>query len=115
MKRTAYVFLTAATVSQAVAASLPGHEVQTGEALVKMCSGAERVKMLGMMCHSYLNGYIDTATVFNKGGRFCLRPDDKQFLPSRVASWLRAHPDLLSRPAPEALNRFLPEYYPCPK
>lgn len=90
------------------------HVAQSGEALVKMCNGAERVKMLGMMCHSYLNGYLDTAEFLGKGS-YCLGNGDKQRLPAVVITWINAHPEFLKRPAPDALGRLLPESYPCRK
>lgn len=113
MKRIRMAALLAAMASQPALARVVGHEVQTGEGLMKMCNGAERVKMLGMMCHSYLNGYIDGAMVFQRGSKFCLGVGDKQRLPVVVITWLNAHPDHLTKPAPEALGKLLAENYPC--
>jgi hypothetical protein len=114
MKRYFTSPLLVVATSTAVAAA-PGHAIQTGEGLLKMCTGAEKVKMLGMMCHSYLNGHLDTAMYLNKGGKFCLGPGDKERLPTVVVTWLNAHPDHLKKPAPEALGKLLPENYPCRK
>jgi len=107
--------LVAALTPALAAAEMAGHAIQTGDGLVKMCNGADKVKALSMMCHSYLNGYIDTALVYGKGGRFCLGVGDKQRLPVVVVTWINAHPDHLGKPAPDALARLLAENYPCRK
>lgn len=96
-------------------ANVPGHAVQTGDGLLKMCNGADKVKALSMMCHSYLNGYIDAAMHHGVGPRFCLGAGDKQRLPTVVITWLNAHPESLKKPAPEALARALADNYPCRK
>jgi hypothetical protein len=96
-------------------AEMAGHAIQTGDGLVKMCNGADKVKALSMMCHSYLNGYIDTAMVYDKKALFCLGAGDKQRLPVVVITWLNAHPDHLGKPAPVALGKLLVENYPCKK
>ncbi|MFA5083472.1 MAG: Rap1a/Tai family immunity protein [Hydrogenophilaceae bacterium] len=110
----AAIAMAALALSGSVAATTE-HSVQTGEGLMKMCNGADRIKMLGMMCHSYLNGYIDTASFYGKGGRFCLGSGDKQRLPVVVITWLNAHPDHLHKPAPEAIGKLLADNYPCRK
>lgn len=115
MHKIGMAVLLAAIVSPPAMATMVGHEIQSGESLLKMCNGAERVKMLGMMCHSYLNGYIDTATVYDSGGKFCLGVGDKQRLPTVVVTWLNAHPDHFKKPAPLALGKLLSENYPCRK
>lgn len=107
--------LLATVFTPTVAAESSAHAIQTGEGLLKMCQGADRVKALSMMCHSYLNGYIDTAQHYSQGRRFCLGAGDKQRLPVVVVTWLNAHPAALKRPAPEALGKLLPENYPCLK
>lgn len=94
-------------------ASTPAHTVQTGEGLLKMCQGADRVKALAMMCHSYLNGYLDTTFYSSKPGRFCLGPGGKERLPTLTVTWLKAHPEAMKTPAPEALGKVLAEHYPC--
>lgn len=95
--------------------SMPGHAMQTGEGLKKMCMGADKVKALSMMCHSYLNGYIDAAMHIEKGAPFCLGSGDKERLPTVTITWLNAHPDYMKRPAPEALSKLMVENYPCRK
>jgi hypothetical protein len=92
-----------------------GHTIQSGDALLKMCLGADKLKSLAMMCHNYLNGYIDAALFFGKGGKFCLGAGDKERLPTVVVTWLNAHPEYLKKPAPEALVKVLAENYPCRK
>jgi hypothetical protein len=104
-----------AAMLAAPALAEPGHSVQSGEGLMKMCNGADKVKMLGMMCHSYLNGYLDTSMHNRIGKPFCLGTGDKQGLPVKVVTWLNAHPDHLKKPAPEALGKLLAENYPCKK
>ena len=107
--------LLAALAPMAAPAGEAGHAVQTGEGLVKMCNGADKVKALGMMCHSYLNGYIDAALFHGQGGRFCLGDGDKQRLPAVAITWINAHPDYMKKPAPAALGRLLADNYPCRK
>lgn len=115
MKIHKLVALLAALAASPAGAVVDGHMAQTGEGLLKMCNGADRVKMLGMMCHSYLNGYIDTVQFYGKGGRFCLGEGDKQRLPVVVITWMNAHPEHHKKPAPEALGKLLAENYPCHK
>lgn len=107
--------LLAALAPAGALADPAGHGLQTGDGLVKMCNGADKVKALSMMCHSYLNGYIDAALFHDKGGRFCLGAGDKQRLPAVAITWINAHPDHLRKPAPEALAKLLVENYPCRK
>lgn len=107
--------ITAVLAASVASASTNERMSQTGENLLRMCNGADKVKMLGMMCHSYLNGYIDTAQYYDKGGHFCLGEGDKQRLPVVVITWMHAHPDHFSKPAPEALGKLLAENYPCRK
>lgn len=115
MNRNMLAAVAVALTSTVALAGNTGHAIQTGEGLVKMCNGAEKVKMLGMMCHSYLNGYLDTALVYDQTPRFCLGAGDKQRLPTVVITWLNAHPGYLQRPAPEALAHVLADNYPCRK
>ena len=103
------------TISNVHAAPIPGHVSQTGEGLRMMCLGADKLKSLSMMCHSYLNGYIDAAMHYERAGKFCLQAGDKERLPSVVITWLNAHPEYLKKPAPEGLGRLLAENYPCKK
>ncbi|MDD3530319.1 MAG: Rap1a/Tai family immunity protein [Gallionellaceae bacterium] len=115
MKKYRLAAILAALVPAVAGANVAGHAIQTGEGLAKMCNGADKVKALSMMCHSYLNGYIDAAMHYDSGGRFCLGTGDKQRLPVVVITWLNAHPDHMKKPAPEALGKLLAENYPCRK
>lgn len=90
-----------------------GHVAQSGEGLLKMCNRVDQVKMLGMMCHSYLNGYIDNAIYAGKPSRFCIGAGDKEQLPRAIVLWFAAHPDHLKKPAPDVLAQMLPEKFPC--
>lgn len=87
--------------------------IQTGAGLVKMCGGSDKVKALSMMCHSYLNGYLDTVAYLGRDGQYCLAAGDKDRLPTMTLYWLKAHPDYLARPAPESLAKLLPALFPC--
>lgn len=106
-------FIMSLLIAMPSQASTPAHTVQTGEGLLKMCQGADRVKALAMMCHSYLNGYLDTTFYSSKPGRFCLGPGGKERLPTLTVTWLKAHPEAMKMPAPEALGKVLAEHYPC--
>jgi len=93
---------------------------RNGDALLQMCQGAEKVKALSVMCHNYLNGFIDaTAYDAKRGGkgstRFCLGEGDKERIPATLVTWMRAHPDALKQNAGEALHRMLEDRFPCGK
>lgn len=92
-----------------------GHD---GAAILRMCQGADKVKALQVMCHSYLNGYLDTsvwhaAQSKSKGPAYCLDPGAKKAMPAKVVLWLKAHPMDLTHPAPELLGRALKDLFPC--
>ncbi|HRH81501.1 MAG TPA: Rap1a/Tai family immunity protein [Thiobacillaceae bacterium] len=92
--------------------------VHDGAAILRMCQGGEKVKALSMMCHSYLNGYLDTIVWQAQkagGGKsaFCLGAGDKKGLPGKLVLWLRAHPMESNRPAPELLGKALKDLFPC--
>lgn len=110
------IFITGLFGLPFVAAASPG---RTGDSVLKMCQGAERVKALSVMCHNYLNGFLDAsahASRHGKGGaKFCLDDGDKQHIPATLVTWMRAHPDALKQEAGEALTRMLGETYPCGK
>jgi hypothetical protein len=90
------------------------HKGNDGEALLRMCKGADKVRALGVMCHSYVNGYLDTAQHYGKG-RFCLKPSDKELVPPMLVLWFNAHPEQLSEPAPEVLSKVFAANFPCKK
>jgi hypothetical protein len=87
---------------------------QDASALQRMCQGADKVRALSVMCHSYLNGYLDTVALYEKGRLpFCLADNDKERMPAELVSWLRLHPDLSKDPAPQVLKKALSERFPC--
>lgn len=87
---------------------------QDGSALQRMCQGADKVKALSVMCHSYLNGYLDTALVYEKGRLpYCIHDGDKERMPGEIVDWLRAHPEAMKEAAPVALKKALSERFPC--
>lgn len=93
------------------AAALP---INDGSVLLRMCKGADKVKALSVMCHSYLNGYIDAAHYFSKGkATFCLEKGEKERLPSAVVEWIGAHQDSLAQPAGAVLQKALSDRFPC--
>jgi hypothetical protein len=88
--------------------------VNDGNVILRMCQSADKVKMLSVMCLSYLNGYIDAAHHYGKGkAAFCLETDDKQKAPGVLVAWIHAHPESLSQPAAEVMQHALTEQFPC--
>jgi hypothetical protein len=91
--------------------TLPAND---GSVILRMCKGADKVKALSTMCHSYLNGYIDAAHYFGKGKTpFCLVAGDKEKLPTTLVSWIASHPEALHQPAGAVLQQALTEHFPC--
>lgn len=87
---------------------------QDASALQRMCQGADKVRALSVMCHSYLNGYLDTVAMYEKGRlSFCFADGDKERVPAELVSWLRLHPELAKEPAPQVLKKALSERFPC--
>ncbi len=103
--------------SASLLVALPGLVLampQDGNALQRMCQGADKVKALSVMCHSYLNGYLDTMSVYEKGRPpFCIQDGDKERMPTEVVGWLRAHPEATKDAAPMVLKKALTERFPC--
>ena len=101
-----------------VALSLPAlatnQPVNDGQSLLRMCKGADKVRALGVMCHSYVNGYLDTALHFGKA-RFCLKASDKELVPPMLVLWFNSHPEQLKEPAPEVLDKVFAANFPCKK
>ena len=83
-----------------------------GSVVMRMCKGADRVKALSVMCHSYLNGYLDAARHYGKPG-FCLEDGDKEKAPGALVEWIEAHPEAQSQPAGAVLHKALSEKFPC--
>jgi len=117
--RSRFRFLSAILpVSLGLFSAVPAHAGDAhgndGSVILRMCKDADRVKTLSVMCHSYLNGYIDAAHHYGKGKpAFCLTPRDKLVAPGRLVEWLGAHPESLSQPAGAVLQRALSEHFPC--
>jgi hypothetical protein len=87
---------------------------KNGSVILRMCKSADTVKMLSVMCRSYLDGYLEAAHHFNRGKlAFCLDADDKQKAPAELVAWIEAHPESLNRPAGEVLQKSLTERFPC--
>jgi hypothetical protein len=96
-------------VPDALAAAPQGND---GSVVLRMCKGADKVKALSVMCHSYLNGYMDAARHYGKAG-FCLGEGDKEKAPAALVAWITAHPDSQSQPAGSVLHKALAEHFPC--
>lgn len=84
-----------------------------GNAILRMCQGADKVRALSVMCHNYLNGYLDAAHHFNAKPGFCLGAGDKENLPNGLVDWLRQNPDKQKLPAGEAVEQALKALHPC--
>ncbi len=97
--------------TQHQAAALP---INDGSVILRMCKGADKVKALSVMCHSYLNGYIDGAHHFGKGKvAFCLGSGDKEKVPAALVAWIGANPDALKQAAGAVLDKALTANFPC--
>jgi len=93
------------------AAAIP---VNDGSVVLRMCNGADKVKALSVMCHSYLNGYIDAAHHFGKGkATFCLAAGDKEKAPAALVAWIGANQDSMTQPAGAVLQKALTASFPC--
>lgn len=97
---------------------LPAHAAnphdKNGSVLLRMCKSGDTVKMLSVMCRSYLDGYIDAAHHYGKGkAAFCLDAADRNVAPGELVQWIDAHPAALAQPAVEVLQQALAERFPC--
>jgi hypothetical protein len=86
-----------------------------GGMVLRMCKGADKVKGLSVMCHSYLNGFLDGARHYGKDGKvgFCLEEGDREKLHAAVVDWITAHPEAQGQPAGVVLQKALAEKFPC--
>ena len=101
-----------ALLSTPLLAALP--PVNDGSVILRMCKGADKVKALSMMCHSYLNGFIDGAHHFSKGKvAFCLEGGDKEKVPGALVAWIGANQAALNQPAGLVLQQALTASFPC--
>jgi hypothetical protein len=115
MKRALIVALACMSLPVTASAEQAGHTMQTGEGLMRMCFGAITVQSLSIMCHNYINGYLDAVASGQRKGQLCFGKGDTERLPPESIIWLKAHPDYMKRPAPEALDRVLSEKFACRK
>jgi hypothetical protein len=91
-------------------------EVQgkNGSVILRMCKSAESVKMLSVMCHGYLDGYLDASQHYGKGkAAFCLESDDRKKAPGVLVEWIEARPGSLNQPAAEVMHQALTAHFPC--
>jgi len=97
-----------------VPAQASGVHGKNGSVVLRMCKGADTVRALSVMCHSYLDGYIDAAHHYAKGkAAFCLDSNDKKKAPGALVEWIEAHPESMNQPAVEVLQKALTERFPC--
>jgi len=90
------------------------YQGKNGSVILRMCKSADTVKTLSVMCHSYLDGYIDAAHHYGKGkAAFCLDASDRNVAPRALVQWIDAHPESLTQPAAEVLQQALAERFPC--
>ncbi len=86
----------------------------TGSVILRMCKSGDKVKMLSLMCRSYLNGYLDAALCCSRGkAPFCLDDAGREGAPAAVVGWIEAHPESLEQPAGEVLKKALAARFPC--
>ena len=115
MKRTAFLMALWVMLAAALPTS-PAHatyKALDGSAIQRMCQGAVKVRALSVMCHNYLNGYLDAAHHFQKQPGFCMPEGGKEKLPNPLVEWLKAHPEAQKQPAGLAVERALKDMYPC--
>lgn len=87
---------------------------KTGSVILRMCLGADKVKSLSVMCHSYLDGYLDGAQHAGAGkAGYCVTDVDRKRMPTAVVEWIGAHPESLNEPAAEVLQKALAAHFPC--
>jgi len=97
-----------------VDAQASGSQEKNGSVILRMCKSADRVKTLSVMCHSYLDGYIDAAHHYGKGkAAFCLDDHDRMKAPRALVAWIGAHPESLIQPAGEVMQQALTAHFPC--
>lgn len=98
-------------VGPAEAGAFQGND---GSVILRMCKGADKARALSVMCHSYLNGYIDASHHFGKGkAAFCLADGDKEKAPDALVAWISAHPDTQSQPDGAVVQKALADRFPC--
>lgn len=113
MKRAIMVALAGMSLPVSAPAEQAGHAMQTGEGLMRMCFGAASVQALSIMCHNYINGYLDAVAAGQRAGKLCFGVGDTERLPPNLVTWLNAHKDYMKKPAPDVLDRVISERFPC--
>lgn len=90
---------------------------QDGTSLLGMCNGADKVRSLAVMCHSYTNGYIEAANYYTvkQHGKpvFCVDEKRKKMIPLLIASRIKADPELKHQPATAILHTVLSQNFAC--
>ncbi len=90
---------------------------QDGTTLMGMCNGADKVRSLAVMCHSYTNGYIDAANFYatKHQGKplFCVDEKRKKMIPLLIASRIKADPALKNQPAAAILHTIFSQNFAC--
>jgi hypothetical protein len=115
MKRALIAAMACLSLPATASAEEAGHTMQTGEGLMRMCFGAITVQSLSIMCHNYINGYLDAVASGQRAGKFCFAKGGTEQLSPDVVIWLSAHPDYRKKTAPEVLDRVLAEKFSCKK
>ena len=107
-----FVLAVLASIQPVLAGGIPGND---GSVILRMCKGADKVKALSVMCHSYLNGFMDGARSYSKDGKvsFCLEEGDKEKAPGALVDWITAHAEAQTQPAGTELQKALTEHFPC--
>jgi hypothetical protein len=89
-------------------------QVTDGSVILRMCKGADSVKILSVMCLSYINGFTDAAHYYGKGkAAFCLGTEERKMAPGIVVKWIEAHPQAMTEPAAEVLQQALSAQFSC--
>lgn len=107
----ALLFACSGLAAPAQAAAPHGND---GSVILRMCQGADTVKTLSVMCHSYLNGYLDAAHHYGPAkAAFCLEAQDKMNAPAILVAWIKAHPESQTQPAALVMQNALTAKFPC--
>ncbi len=90
---------------------------QNGASLMGMCNGADKVRSLAVMCHSYTNGFIDAANHYaiKQRGKpvFCIDEKRKKMIPLLITSRIKAQPELTKAPATTILHTIFSQNFAC--
>ena len=108
----------AATLAALLLSSQPAQaNPQDGTGLLGMCNGADKVRSLAVMCHSYTNGYIEAANYYalKQHGKplFCVDEKRKKMIPLLIASRIKADPELKKQPATAILHTLFSQNFAC--